>query len=140
MSGPTDEEVGVPKVVHLISEDIYIDLIFTQWTGGGGGSGTGFGGGFAYQRSTDSTTIVLGQNEISSPSLKLWPNPTTERIFLSPEWAIYPFRIMNTKGQLVLQGSTDNQASISLQDLPSSLYFLEIQADDTLLVKQFVVE
>ena len=35
-----------PMVVHLVSEDIYIDIQFTQWTGGGAG------GGFAYVRGT----------------------------------------------------------------------------------------
>jgi uncharacterized protein (TIGR03382 family) len=38
--------VGVNAVVHLISEDIYLDLRFTSWTSGGAG------GGFSYQRST----------------------------------------------------------------------------------------
>lgn len=33
-----------PLVVHLVSEDIYIDIQFTGWTGGGAG------GGFAYIR------------------------------------------------------------------------------------------
>ena len=35
-----------PMVMHLVSEDIYIDIQFTQWTGGGAG------GGFAYMRGT----------------------------------------------------------------------------------------
>ena len=35
-----------PSVVHLISDDIYIPIQFTQWTGGGGG------GGFSYMRGT----------------------------------------------------------------------------------------
>ena len=33
-----------PMVVHLVSEDIYVDIQFTQWTSGGAG------GGFAYVR------------------------------------------------------------------------------------------
>ncbi len=37
-------EVDVPMVVHLISEDIYIDVRVTSWTG------SVFGGGFAYER------------------------------------------------------------------------------------------
>jgi hypothetical protein len=37
--------VGVNAVVHLISEDIYIDIVFTSW-----GSGLGGGGGFSYRR------------------------------------------------------------------------------------------
>ena len=37
--------VGESAVVHLIAEDIYIDIKFTDWGSGGGGN-------FAYQRST----------------------------------------------------------------------------------------
>ena len=37
--------LGQEAVLHLISEDIYIDIMFTAWTQGGGG-------GFSYIRST----------------------------------------------------------------------------------------
>ena len=51
-SNPPPEELNINKVLHLIEEDIYIDIKFTAWTPGGGGSGTGMGGGFAYERSS----------------------------------------------------------------------------------------
>ena len=38
--------VGRDAVVHLVAEDIYLDLKFTAWSGSGGG------GGFSYVRST----------------------------------------------------------------------------------------
>lgn len=38
--------VGWDAVVHLLAEDIYLDLKFTAWSGAGGG------GGFSYIRST----------------------------------------------------------------------------------------
>jgi len=39
--------VGIPGVLHLLDEDIYLDITFTRWGAGGGG-----GGAFAYTRST----------------------------------------------------------------------------------------
>ena len=55
-----------PGVVHLISDDIYLDIKFTSWTLGG----DVFGGGFSYIRSTpgpspvpepaSATLLVLG--------------------------------------------------------------------------------
>ena len=51
-----------PLVVHLVSEDIYIDIQFTQWTGGGAG------GGFAYVRGTrpDTCRVDLdGDDELT---------------------------------------------------------------------------
>jgi hypothetical protein len=49
--------VGQDAVVHLISDDIYIDIEFTQWSIGGGG-----GGGFAYMRAVPepSSLALLG--------------------------------------------------------------------------------
>ena len=38
---------GTNYVLHLIQENIFIDVVFTDWSQGGGG-----GGGFSYQRST----------------------------------------------------------------------------------------
>jgi hypothetical protein len=48
--------VGKDMVLHLISEDIYIDIKFTSWTSGQGSGG----GGFSYERST------------GTPSDRLW--------------------------------------------------------------------
>lgn len=45
--GGPPSTVGVPGVLHLISEDIYIDIMFTAW-----GATPGSGGFFAYTRST----------------------------------------------------------------------------------------
>lgn len=44
--GQKPDIVGVPAVLHLITDDIYLDIQFTSWTSSAGG------GGFAYERST----------------------------------------------------------------------------------------
>jgi hypothetical protein len=44
-----------PGVLHLISDDIYLDIKFTSWTSGMSGGG---GGGFSYIRSTPSPAPV----------------------------------------------------------------------------------
>jgi hypothetical protein len=47
--------VSFPAVVHLITDDIYLDVMFTQWGAHGAG-------GFAYQRSTpvpEPTTLLM---------------------------------------------------------------------------------
>jgi len=43
--------IGVNAVLHLISDDIYIDIRFTSWTQGGGG-------GFGFVRSTETPPTV----------------------------------------------------------------------------------
>lgn len=45
--------VNRPGVLHLISDDIYIDIMFTSW-----GQGTSGGGAFSYVRSTPPVTPI----------------------------------------------------------------------------------
>lgn len=55
-------------VLHLISEDIYIDLKFLSWSVGTAG------GGFSYERSTAMPSGVVN-DESFSVSLSVFPNP-----------------------------------------------------------------
>jgi hypothetical protein len=48
--------IGVDACVHLIAEDIYIDIRFDSWTNGSGGIPGG--GGFSYTRAVKPTTSV----------------------------------------------------------------------------------
>jgi hypothetical protein len=60
--------VGVDAVVHLISDDIYVDIRFESWTSGN------LGGGFSYTRATAPATGVA-----TLPAADTWlraaPNP-----------------------------------------------------------------
>ena len=48
--------VGVDAVVHLITDDVYIDIRFESWTTGLGGGVPG-GGGFSYHRAPDPSAV-----------------------------------------------------------------------------------
>ncbi|MGI9457294.1 MAG: hypothetical protein ACR2NU_12090 [Aeoliella sp.] len=50
--GPPNS-VGQDMVLHLITDDIYLDLMFTSW-----GVGTAEGGAFSYRRSSPSPTMI----------------------------------------------------------------------------------
>lgn len=55
--GGPNNSVGVPLVLHLVDDDIYVDITFTQW-----GQGAGGGGSFAYTRSSpipEPATVAL---------------------------------------------------------------------------------
>ncbi|MCB9267649.1 MAG: T9SS type A sorting domain-containing protein [Lewinellaceae bacterium] len=56
-------------VLHLISEDIYIDVRFLSWSVGAAG------GGFRYERSTDMTSGATSAESFSS-RISLFPNPS----------------------------------------------------------------
>jgi hypothetical protein len=53
--------LGVPSVVHLISDDIYIDIEMVSWTSGGAG------GGFSYYHGMEPTATYTGSwSEVKS--------------------------------------------------------------------------
>ena len=64
--------LGIPQVVHLISDDIYVDLTMTSWTSGQNGGG----GGFSYERST-------------APIVEMETVPTMS------EWGLFLFFFVN---------------------------------------------
>lgn len=70
--GGPPNTVGVPAVVHLKSEDIYIDIMFTSWTTGGT---------YAYQRSTqpasDAPPSVTITNPVNGATFAITPPATT---------------------------------------------------------------
>ncbi len=55
------DTVDQDAVLHLIKEDVYLDIRFTSWTSGGGGGG----GGFSYDRATEGV-----------PGEKVWTGST----------------------------------------------------------------
>jgi glucose/arabinose dehydrogenase len=59
-NGGPPSTVGQNAVLHLISEDIYLDIKFTSWGGPGGG--------FAYERSTPTPANVPPTVSIVSPA------------------------------------------------------------------------
>lgn len=60
--------VGVDAVVHLISDDIYVDIRFESWTAANGG------GGFSYTRAT-APMVPVEPVAANVPTLRATPNP-----------------------------------------------------------------
>ena len=134
--GPTQEEVGKNKVLHLISEDIYIDVVFTAWTPGGGGSGTGFGGGFTYKRSTDPSLVGVHQNALVANDIDIFPNPTKEQLFISTVPAGTTYQIIDPVGEVVKAGTLPANASLDVSTIPAGLYLLRFSEFHA--VKRFI--
>ena len=113
---------GQDMVLHLISDNIYIDIKFTSWTAGGGNS-SGGGGGFSYERSTDQN---LSTNEFElSNKVTLFPNPSREFIQFSGLTKAEHYKIYNVIGTIIYKGTTSNNEIIDLRKLTKGLYFLK---------------
>ena len=127
--GP-DDDVGIAKVMHLIADDIYLDITITQWTGGGGGSGTGFGGGFTYVRSTPDTSTALVNIAARQP-IKIFPNPSTHFIALENIKETGVYRIMAMDGRTVSSGTYEAGDLIDVSRLEAGVYLLNTEGFGT---------
>ena len=117
------EEINVNKVLHLIADDIYIDITIKQWTQGGGGSGTTFGGGFSYERSTDPT---LYNEDLKKATIRIYPNPVSNFIQINGLEKTSQYQLFDHRGQKVLEGNIQGDSAISIQELARGLYLLII--------------
>ncbi len=128
---PWEEAIGSPPnmmnqdmVIHLISEDIYIDIKFTAWTSGGNG------GGFTYERSTN---VPLGINEFDlNEEPKLYPNPANDFIRISNLAAQEKYQIYNTIGSKILEGAMGQNDQLNVQNFTSGMYFIRFENGTTL--------
>jgi hypothetical protein len=129
-TGQSKGEVGLRKVLHVIKEDIYIDVMFTSWTSGGGGSGTGFGGGFSYERSTPSSSSL--QTVSSSNSTDCF---ISGDYLICESWqSINSIKVFNLLGAIVHHSTTDlyNSGGIIFENLPPGIYFVLINNNSML--------
>ncbi|MBR9920682.1 MAG: T9SS type A sorting domain-containing protein [Bacteroidetes bacterium] len=117
--GSPPDLVGEDLVVHLITEDIYIDLKFTEW-----GIGAASGGSFAYERSTQAATST---RDVNSPAVKVFPNPVVDEIMLEGLEVNQVVRIADVTGKIWLNLEARKGQAIQVSQLPAGQYFVLIQ-------------
>jgi len=116
-SKPQDA-VGQNMVLHLVTDDIYIDIKITSWT-----SGKISGGGFSYERSTDPNLSVL---DYEMPKLSLYPNPSTSFLRISGLKAAEPYRIYSILGVNTQSGIVSENQEIDVNGLQTGMYMLQV--------------
>lgn len=110
--------VGKDMVVHLIKEDIYIDIKFTFWDMGN------TGGGFAYERATD---LPVSTSSQSYESLHIFPNPCTDRLQVKGLNRPVEVRVLDNKGREVYSKKIRNGEFIPTLNWTPGLYYLTLE-------------
>ena len=111
--------VGQNMVVHLISDDIYIDIKITSWE-----SGSNSGGGFSYERSTNPN---LSAGFLKNTDIFLYPNPTTGVIHANHD-IISQIRVYNLSGKQLME---TNDSSVDLSAFKNGVYLIQLFRSDT---------
>jgi hypothetical protein len=114
--------VGQNMVLHLVTDDIYIDIKITSWTSGQGGSNGGAGG-FSYQRSTDPSLSI---EDYDKPVLSVYPNPSTSFLRVSGLNTAEPYRLYSILGVEIQSGIVSSDQEIDIDALQTGMYMLQI--------------
>jgi hypothetical protein len=116
-SKPQDA-IGQNMVLHLVTDDIYIDIKITSWT-----SGRNSGGGFSYERSTDPNLSIV---DYEMPKLSLYPNPSTSFLRISGLKATEPYCIYSILGVKTQSGIITENQEIDVNGLQTGIYMLQV--------------
>jgi len=83
--------------------------------------------------------IILGQEEISSQNINIYPNPTSGNLFISTGKTIEKLSVINGFGSEVFhQENLGEMTQVSLSSFPSGLYFVRIYVDAVFTTQKVV--
>lgn len=71
-------------------------------------------------------TLATNEMVFDTEKEMLYPNPATDKIYITSEMAIDNYTISNTLGQIVQQGKLISNEPISIENLENNLYFVTI--------------
>ena len=111
--------VGQNMVMHLVTDDIYIDIKITSWT-----SGNNSGGGFSYERSTDQSSASI--EVYDKPALSIYPNPSTSFLRVIGLDSDESYRIYSILGIEIQSGVISNDTEIDINVLKTGIYMLQL--------------
>lgn len=108
--------LNMDMVLHLIEENIYIDLVFQEWQAFSGGA-------FAYKRRTDPALSLTEQTQ--TKQVFIFPNPSQDYLKLTEYIGVVSYSIFNAQGELVAGGEWDTSTTADISLLASGMYFLQ---------------
>ncbi|MEN0002683.1 MAG: T9SS type A sorting domain-containing protein [Bacteroidota bacterium] len=124
--------VGQDMVLHLVDDDIYIDIKLLSWSiGNQGGQG-----GFSYERSTDEVTNI-NEVQAAADALSVFPNPAQDMLTVKNVNKLQDIVIFDALGRVVQQGRIDASDQIAVANLAKGVYLLRMEdGRSTTFVKQ----
>jgi hypothetical protein len=112
--------VNQNMVLHLISDDIYIDIKFTSWT-----EGPENGGGFSYERSSNQN-LSISDFEATKTHV-VYPNPSNDFIQITNIKGDQQYKVFNLLGKKIREGILYNKQPLTIQNLKKGLYFIQLE-------------
>jgi len=108
---------GNDYVLHLITDDVYIDVKILTWQTRSQGAG------FSYERSTNQN---LSKEELAAQKISIFPNPASEYIRVYGLTQDTHYTIYTLLGSKKRTGKVVHGTKIMLQDLNTGVYLLAL--------------
>jgi len=84
--------------------------------------------------------VSAGTNAFAKAELVIYPNPVATTLFVTADVAIDRLSVYNLMGQLIKQNIASEPAQINVQELPSGVYFLEVESGGNTTTLRFIKE
>ena len=111
--------VGRNYVLHLMTDDIYIDLKMLAW-------GTGSqGAGFSYERSSKANLGLSVSDD--NPIINIFPNPVSSFIYVEGLIKSQSYRIYTILGTEIQNGIVADNKGIDVKSLKPGMYLLQLK-------------
>ena len=119
-------------VVHLMTDEIYINIKFLSW------STATTGAGFSYERSTDSG-LALDENEFKKFNLKLYPNPAYTSVALQAPMQLNnaSITIFDAFGKKIFSEAL-YKGPIDISKLSNGLYLVKVASENQSISNRFI--
>ena len=85
--------------------------------------------------SCDSTWLITSTNEIDEEKVKIYPNPTNERVYIDGIDSEIEYQLCALGGQIIKQGSTYNK-TVNIEN--TGLYILKLKVDGIWIFKRII--
>ena len=85
---------------------------------------------------TDNGLIWLSNEEIETPKITIYPNPTENYLFINGLDKEFLFSIYNSEGKLVQKGKTIDKVDVS--ELESGLYTIKLLKENQTINTRFI--
>ncbi len=113
-----------------LNSDGFLDIVVGNQRGGIG----------LYETDIPAEQTVAAKAVDPGAGWRIYPNPTTERLWIEAARAGFSCRLTTAQGQLMREAAfPGKQGVLQLDNLPAGLYLLHLKADELRLVRKIVV-
>ena len=81
-----------------------------------------------------------GINEFSRVEFMIYPNPAKDVINIKSDAQRYEYQIINSLGQVVLNGILSGDNAVSVENINNGIYFLKLIADGEVSVNRIIIQ